>query len=149
MTLIVFEEFQAKNTFKSIKVVFLAHKPLLKETVKLVQAVFHQFFTNNSLSHYSPWHCKDILECPDIHEIFVGSRIFEVMLNDVTFSFQAFGDKRHRHRHDLHIFWCLQCASVLANTCNVLHHALLHHYEEADQGKIHWPTLTPGYLISY
>ena len=50
---------------------------------------------------------------------------------------QAFSNKRHRHRHDLHIFRCLQCASVLAYTCNVLHHALLHHHEEADQGKVY------------
>lgn len=52
-----------------------------------------------------------------------------------SFSLQALSDKGHRHRHGLHIFWSLQCASVLANTCNVLHHALLHHNEEADQGK--------------
>lgn len=51
------------------------------------------------------------------------------------FSLQALGDKGHCHRHGLHIFWSLQCASFLANTCNVLHHALLHHNEEADQGK--------------
>lgn len=52
-----------------------------------------------------------------------------------SLSLQALGDKGHRHRHGLHIFWSLQCASVLANTRNVLHHALLHHDEEADQGK--------------
>ena len=51
------------------------------------------------------------------------------------FSLQALCDKGHCHRHGLHIFRSLQCASVLANTCNVLHHALLHHNEEADQGK--------------
>lgn len=48
---------------------------------------------------------------------------------------QALGDERHRHRHGLHIFRSLQCASFLAHPRNVLHHALLHHNEEADQGK--------------
>lgn len=48
---------------------------------------------------------------------------------------QALGDEGHRHRHGLHIFRSLQCAGFLANSRNVLHHALLHHNEEADQGK--------------
>lgn len=55
----------------------------------------------------------------------------------------AFSNERHRHRHDLHILWSLQRASVLAYTCNVLHHAVLHHHEEADQAydQVQIPTL--------
>lgn len=63
-------------------------------------------------------------------------------------SLQALGDEGHRHRHGLHIFRSLQCASFLANTRNVLHHALLHHNEEADQGKCSHMTRQPVYSRS-
>ena len=79
---------------------------------------------------------------PNITHLGNGSIVDLCFLTNVValylncyFPWQAFGDKRHRHRHDLHIFWSLQRASVLAYTCYVLHHALLHHHEEADQGK--------------
>lgn len=58
-----------------------------------------------------------------------------VIFDRRPFCLQALSNKGHRHRHGLHIFRSLQCASLLANPCNVLHHALLHHDEEADQGK--------------
>lgn len=60
-------------------------------------------------------------------------------------SLQALSDEGHRHCHGLHIFRSLQCASFLANTRNVLHHALLHHNEEADQGKCSHMTRQPVY----
>ena len=51
------------------------------------------------------------------------------------------GDQGHRNCLLLHLLSTVQHPGLLANPRHVLHHPLLYHYEEADQGMFHYPVL--------